>query len=832
MATDSEELWREYQTQRLQRGVSLFARIAMVIFSLFWAVDWVIYPEHVWTFLALRATCVLGYALLLNPARWPSDHVALTLLGVLQVWWVTLTICAMLMYTGYGESLYYAGLILAMLAVGLVFPWTWQALLVVGLGVTTMFAVTAAMDPDLALIPAVNNTAFLLGGLGMALAGNIRDTTLARADFDSRQQLAEALEKLTELDRTKSEFFANLSHEFRTPLTLILSPLDVVLQDPGAELTDGLRTTIVRVRRSASRLLGLINSLLDLSKLEAGKMELQVGEIELNAFLSETASAFAPLASRRGIGLHVDVRPEPVVIYADVGKLDMVMHNLLGNAMKFTEEGSVSITLSANEETVDISVQDTGIGISADARDKIFNRFGQADGSVTRRFGGTGIGLALAKELIELHGGSIALESEVGTGSCFTVTLPRRLVVDTALPLAEGPGEVSAPKRPLQPADLSEEGAIEAQAPTLPPDAPRLLVVEDTAKLRAFLVEVLQRDYRVAVAEDGLEGLEVARKTRPDLVLSDVMMPRMSGYELVKALRDDPATEGIPVVLLTAKQGPGSVVEGFAHGADDYLPKPFGIHELMARIRAQLKLRRLSMKLAEARKASMMSTLAAGLAHEVRNPVNAIQNGLAALRMVWDEDDRETAEELLQVIEDSSRRIHLMVEELIGHAHLQKAAERPWIFTEGIDATLRLLEHSRPGARDVRTEYVFSGAVAGRPEQLDQIVLNLLDNALRTGAPVRVRTEEREGGVAISVIDEGPGIDVDVLPHIFDPFFTTRSVGEGTGLGLHLSQTIARAHHGELTVSSTPGQGACFTLWLPLEPPQPIQRHPELESVT
>jgi signal transduction histidine kinase len=527
-------------------------------------------------------------------------------------------------------------------------------------------------------------------------------------------------------------------------------------------------------------------------------------------------------------------------VHVDAEKMDIVFQNLLANALKFTPEGG-AVTVRVREDAghVEVAVSDTGIGIAPRDLPVIFDRFAQADASATRRFGGTGIGLALVKELIELHGGTVSVSSEPGAGSTFRVLLPKgtahvredlreRRAVD--LPVLRDRRESSRdPLASLMPRAIPEgifdwaegaEGTASAAA-----SAERVLVVEDNADMRRFLARLLGQHYQVATAVDGEEGLAKARNELPDLILSDVMMPRLSGYDLVQKLKSDPRTRPIPVILLTAKRGVDPALEGFAHGADDYLGKPFNTRELLARIRAQLRLRDLSQQLAQAQKMSMLGTLAAGLAHEVRNPVNAILNSLPVVRKALARGGNgdasvAAANELLEIIAEGATRIDGIVGDLLHFSHLDQAEVKSWDPRAGIETTLGLLAH-RTAEITVHREHLFEGTIEGRPGQLNQVLMNLLDNAARAAGPggaVWVRCQRDAAGIRITVRDNGPGIPPEILSRIFDPFFTTREVGQGTGLGLHLARQIVEAHGGTIAASSVPGKGATFTVWLPERP--------------
>ncbi|MCZ6662298.1 MAG: ATP-binding protein [Actinobacteria bacterium] len=434
---------------------------------------------------------------------------------------------------------------------------------------------------------------------------------------EHEQLLEDQNRKLLELDELKSRFFANISHEFRTPLTLILGPLKDLLDEAFGSLREAQRAQLTLVQRNGRRLLRLINQLLDLSRLEAGHLTLRARQANLIPFIKATTQAFASMARRKQITLQVDVPQQEILLYFEPDKLEKILYNLLSNAFKFTpEQGAIVIrveegksetggftTSVASGSCVEILVKDTGRGIPADALPFIFDRFHQVDASSTREQEGTGIGLALTKELVALHGGTIRVESTVGVGSTFFVRLPRGRahLNDEDIVDAEGSDDILEPpgaRHTLDAVDdilVSEERLYTGggQGGGIPPkDVPVILIVEDNDDVRGYLRSHLAADYRIVEAVDGVEGLEQARTLEPALVLSDVMMPRMDGYALCRAIKTDEKLNHIPVVLLTAKADDESKIEGLETGADDYLYKPFNAEELLVRVENLIEIRR------------------------------------------------------------------------------------------------------------------------------------------------------------------------------------------------------------------------------------------------
>lgn len=386
--------------------------------------------------------------------------------------------------------------------------------------------------------------------------------------------------KLRELDQLKSNFFANISHEFRTPLTLILGPLEKKL---SKTLNRKEKEEYGMMHRNAKRLLDLINQLLDLSKLEAGNLKLRVSKGNIANFLRTITSSFHSQAEQKGITYTIDIGKSNIQGYFDHDKVEKALYNLLSNAFKFTDKGTVTVSAILSKKAVKITVEDTGAGIAGEHLERIFNRFYQSDNSQTRKVGGSGIGLALTRELVELHHGTIEVKSEKGRGSEFQVTLP----IDKKSYSTE---EIVQEEKLYQ-AESSPVGTVSGSQTTYATqteyeeDSPILLVVEDNAEVRSYIRESIDAGFRVAEAKDGKEGLETALKLVPDIIISDLMMPNINGNVLCKKLKTDERTSHIPVILLTARADIDSKIAGLETGADDYLIKPFNPKELNVRIK-------------------------------------------------------------------------------------------------------------------------------------------------------------------------------------------------------------------------------------------------------
>lgn len=396
-------------------------------------------------------------------------------------------------------------------------------------------------------------------------------------------------EKMHELDKAKSEFFANISHEFRTPLTLISGTVEK-LQSRDESFFER-QEEYGLIHRNADRLLHLVNQLLDLSKLEAGKLQVEQQPGEISGFLRRLAGSFASLFETKGITYRFELPDRQLHVLFDPDKVEKVLTNLLLNAFKFTNSGgtvTLSVSISPEDENKSqllLTVQDTGVGIPEERIQHIFERFYQVDASASRSYEGTGIGLALVKELTELQGGTINVSSAVGVGTSFVVGLPM---------------QVAFPEEVAEPVKLEDEPRIIwsdslAAGSSLPTTEnfllPRVLVVEDNAELRRFIAGSLAGQYEVLEAENGLLGFEHATDTMPDLIISDVMMPGLDGVTLCRRLKTDERTSHIAVILLTAKADMESRMAGLETGADDYLTKPFQLEELQLRVHNVIKSR-------------------------------------------------------------------------------------------------------------------------------------------------------------------------------------------------------------------------------------------------
>jgi PAS domain S-box-containing protein len=422
-----------------------------------------------------------------------------------------------------------------------------------------------------------------------------RQVATAIANAHAHEEQRKRAEAFAEIDRVKTRFFSNVSHEFRTPLTLILGPLQAMLERANGSCIIE-REDLDLLYRISQRLLKLVNALLDFSRIEAGRSVASFEPTDLPAFTAELASVFRSATERAGIQLIVDCPPLAEPVYVDRAMWEKIVLNLLSNAFKFTFEGEIAVSLRQAGQYAELSVSDTGTGIPERELPNIFDRFHRVEGARGRTYEGSGIGLALVLELARLHGGTVRAESTYGRGSRFTVSVP--------LGKAHlAPEQMGSPKQSFTvgarayaeevlhwlPEPRSAPRVAE-EAKSSRSSAPRILLADDNGDMRRYLQRLLAVKYEVEALGDGEAAIAAARENLPDLVVADVMMPRLDGFGLLHALRSDPRTRDIPLIMLSARAGEESRVEGLEAGADDYLIKPFSARELLARVSARLEI--------------------------------------------------------------------------------------------------------------------------------------------------------------------------------------------------------------------------------------------------
>jgi signal transduction histidine kinase len=670
-------------------------------------------------------------------------------------------------------------------------------------------------------------------------------------DFFARKRAEEELRtlyaRLKELDLLKTELFANVSHELRTPLMLISGPVERLLAD--ARVGEPQREDLRTVQRNARILLKHVNDLLDVAKLEAGKTELRVARVDIAELTRLATSHFEALAGERGVALRTSLAG-PLLADLDADKVGRVILNLLSNAFKFAN-GSVRVALEREGERARLEVVDDGPGVPPDLRETIFERFRQIDTGPSRRSGGTGLGLAIAKDFVELHGGRIFVDVAPGGGARFVVEVPLHASTGAAVTLEKNPPTLPEPVL----VRTAKVGATFVQQ--APSDAPLVLVVEDNADVSRFVATTLAPDHRIALAADGQEGLEKALSIKPDLIVTDVMMPRLSGDELVRQLREHGEADSTPILVLTAKADDDLRVRLLSGGAQDYLAKPFSPDELRARARNLLatkrardllqaeltttrgdleelakelieKKRALNVALDgtraardEAEQASAAKTMFLGLVgHELTTPLQTIRLTVDSLLR---RPDGARVEKLHKIARASSR-LEQMIEALLQFVRLESGR----VEVERAEVDLGRIVHEV--VEDLGTHATEKGlaisVTAVTPVTKTQsdakllrlVIANLVGNAIKytDRGHVEVRYAQDANSQTVQVADTGHGISADHYQDIFEPFAQLEPLRHkhtpGVGLGLTLVREAVKALGGQLSLVSEVGRGSTFTV--------------------
>ncbi|MEA2737554.1 MAG: hypothetical protein QOH05_861 [Acetobacteraceae bacterium] len=711
----------------------------------------------------------------------------------------------------------------------------------------------------------------------------------ARA-YEAERRRAEAL---AEIDQAKTAFFSNVSHEFRTPLTLMLGPLEDEIASLGVSQPEAAERLSV-VHRNGLRLLRLVNTLLDFSRIEAGRVQARFRPTDLGEYTEQLASNFRSACDRAGLRLTTKCVRLDRPVYVDPEMWERIVLNLVSNAFKYTLTGGITVGLrsaadgSGDGGAVVLTVRDTGIGIPETELPHIFDRFHRIEGQRGRTMEGTGIGLALVNELVRLHGGAITVESRIDTGTTVSVRLPfgRAHLPDDGV--SEMPGRAGAEgvaaaafveealrwlpgetepggNEMLESSSVLSSLGTETEASSQ--ERRRILLADDNADMRDYVIRLLHAGYDVEAVRDGQEALAAARARRPDLILSDVMMPRMDGFGLLAGVRADPELRDLPVILLSARAGEEARLEGLEAGADDYLVKPFSARELIARVRSNLELARLRQEardallqanemleqrvteemrrrakaeetLRQSQKMEAIGHLTGGVAHDFNNLLTVIGGGVETLQRMLATvplgTDDARVKRALGMIAQGAERAATLTHRLLAFARRQTLDPRPLDANKLVADMSELLRRTLGEA--VALETVLAGGLwrtAADANQLENALLNLAVNArdaMPLGGKLTIETANThldEGYVAvhedvvvgqyvmIAVSDTGSGMSADTLGRVFEPFFTTKDIGQGTGLGLSQVYGFIKQSNGHVKLYSEVGQGTTVKLYLP-----------------
>jgi|GEM_PF-4927062 len=817
--------------------------IGVIGFSLFAVLDRIIDPVLFEKLVWIRGLTVLGFGLVYLASLKDQENRWAETLGIVTFMFSAASIEVMVLNTGGHQSDYYAGLNLVLLGTVVLMPWHWTRTMLVAAGTILIYNLGILLTESISdtVTFATNNFfVFFTGVIGVA--GSAAAFIVRKNEYESRK-------RLRDLAAFRQNILANLSHEMRTPLTLLLGAVNRLLRNSrqDADELELLRES----RQSGLELLKLINDLLEMSRIDAAMEYVTAVMISSNELMSSMEQMAKVYASRNGVNIDVAVKTDYTFV-GDRAKLQRVFSNLMSNALKFTPRGgTISLRCIAEPDFLLFTVKDSGPGIPKEKREMVFERFRQVDTSATRRHGGTGIGLSMVRDHVQMHGGEVWIEGPEEGGTEVKIRLPRKIegIPKERLDRRSGKGAQNASTRRKTDRGVSAWTQVIVEDPAYQAvelasaterrkgvrssrneGAPRVLICDDTPEILRLLSYQLCGEYDLVLARNGMEAMELTKKWRPQLVVTDMMMPGMTGAELCAKLRDDPEITNIPVVLLTANTGDEARIEAREAGAVAYLTKPCEESELLATVSAILKQREQSAQSAAKYETERTAYVAEGIAHEIRNPLGFVMNSQflmadvarQALELAESHIEpvmKSQLEEVLSQAEASGSqgiaRINKMVDQVasLSEQETDHGECDPKIVGEEVGCLVRPKLGERTLSIDIpSTEVKIAGGL------LHDVLLNLVKNALdaigdNAGA-ITITGTEREKHLEILVSDNGPGIPEHIRGQIFQPFFTTKAPGEGTGLGLAVSKQKMVQASGDLYLKE--GQGnTTFVLKLP-----------------
>jgi len=659
--------------------------------------------------------------------------------------------------------------------------------------------------------------AFILPSMAMAVENAIYRTNLERLVDErttelrhARDELAGTVDQLRKAQGARERFFGNISHEIRTPLTIIMLAASDVAHRSGKLLDARGRANLSAVNDAARKLVRLVDELLLLAAGQEGKLRTAPEPTDLAELIRHLASAWQTAAEAAGLTLMVRV-PPALVANVDPVAMERIGSNLISNAVKYTPRGGhVDIELALRDDGIVFAVLDTGPGIGEELAGRLFGRFERSN-TDTRRKQGVGLGLSLVKQLVEAHEGTILALTRPTGGAELRVELPLQLVIRDAVE------RVTTQLRLVDPMLTATRGPSQL----VPEGASRgtIVLAEDDSRLAEQVARLLAEEYTVLIANDGVSALELVQRHQPQLLITDVDMPGLDGLELSRRFREITGDRLAPIIILSAMLDLGTRVAGLDAGATDYVTKPFDPLELRARVQAQLRMRDLAVRLHRAEQLSTLGILTSGLAHELRNPANAIVNAITPLEQTLPAELRHpnhAAAQLIGVVRECADQIGFLSRQLLGfRGPTTELAVRGVAMRELVQRALSLAHRALTGI-EVRIEVPAEATITCAPPLFVQALTNLFENAGHAagrGGWIEVRGTVGDTGWTIEVSDSGPGVPRELRDRVFEPFFTTKA-NVGTGLGLPLARDIVHRHRGALEIRDR-GPGSVFVIELP-----------------
>lgn len=694
--------------------------------------------------------------------------------------------------------------------------------------------------------------------LSLALADKINMIRKEKMNAEklARKNQEMALESLREADELKDEFLAITSHELRTPLSGMIGIAESLRDGVAGKASDVMKSQLNMISLSGKSLAHLVNDILDFSKLKHNTIAIHAKRVDLFALVNVVLTISQPLLKDKKIKLVNQVPKTVPAVLADQNRLQQILYNLIGNAINFTEVGEVVVTAEPHDDKVQINISDTGKGIAVDVQKKIFEPFKQGDISLSRRVGGTGIGLSVTKQLVELHGGELTVKSELGKGSVFSFTLP------VALGSEEQSDQVAVSLEPLE----DHQPALILPEPSLNPKGIKVLVADDELVNLQVLINQLTLDgFNATEAMSGKEVLHLVEKHSFDVLILDVMMPNLSGYEVCERLRQTYSLLELPILMLTAKSQLHDKITAFEMGANDYLTKPCDKQELLSRVKTLAQLKQMNEELTtlnieleekvnERTKALELvnkdlsvtnntllemvesrRNLLANIAHELGTPVTLIHSYVQALQdgIVTKDDEfyRNLVEDKIKVLDRLIDDLSDLSQLEAGRASFDLQTYDLYTWIENMYKTFSF-DVQMYGRKFKKQHIPFtrgSFSCSIDIERMDQVFTNIISNAVKNTSEengilrMTVNINDEKDTIIIAIQDNGQGISKDMLPYIFNRFYKqqvanlTTSDQVGTGLGLAIVKEIVQGHHGNVWAKSELNMGSIFFISLPIE---------------
>ncbi|MBM9577173.1 response regulator [Leptospira sp. 201903070] len=635
------------------------------------------------------------------------------------------------------------------------------------------------------------------------------------------EELKQVYEKLIELDQLKTQFFANVSHELRTPLTLILGPTRSLLKQESISAFQ--KSLLETIERNSYTLLKHVNDLLDISKLEAGKMTFKYSNVDLSRTISNITAHFDSIAKERNIVFSTAL-PETCVVPVDEAKVERILLNLIANAFKFAPpSGRISCQLQREDSEVIIRVEDDGPGVSENLREVIFDKFRQGEEGDSRSFGGTGLGLAIVKEFVNLHLGKVAVTKSSLGGAMFEVRLPilaKEGIENNKHSSGEGDDLILAVMSAVS--DLKKIEDDFSPEPIFSVSKPRVLIVEDNSEMRRYISETLSSEFQILIATNGKEGLEKAKLEKPDVIVTDIMMPVLSGDRMVREIREHSELDSTSIIFLSAKADMDARIQLLGEGAQDYLIKPFAPEELLVRVRNFIRLKK-TIETLETTNADM-EAFSYSVSHDLRAPVRSIEGFVRILMEDFGDTLDPEALRIVNIIEKSVTLMNSLIQNLLDFHKVSKVefASRTVDMEALVRDIVSILKQESPTQNHCSIQIERLPGAIGDGAALKQVWVNLISNAIKYSSKgaspeVQIGCKEGEEWNTYFVKDNGVGFDKRYANRLFKVFqrLHLQDEFEGTGVGLAIVARIVQRHGGTVHADGEVGKGSIFSFSLP-----------------